>query len=191
MPGSASLAKDPAALDKAYKDFYGKALETKEKNAGYEFLKRLFQNGVVVVKGDGDVGDAVGAAGQKDPPIGMYTLTKHRDNKEKNLKLATCRGMQPFMGYALPTYTLLVNNSPHPNAARLFVHYLLTPEGIAPWTKDDMGAFSPNPKAAVNPDNEGTWAEWLPQLSRIDVKAAVELRQDMLDMWLQYGASAK
>ncbi|MCI0477099.1 MAG: hypothetical protein L0Y55_12690, partial [Anaerolineales bacterium] len=100
----AALVSNPKLLEDAYKELYGKPLETKEENAGYEFLKRLAKNDVIPMKADGDIGDAVGAAGQKEPPIGMYTLTKHRDVKDKNLKIATCRAMQPFMGYALPTY---------------------------------------------------------------------------------------
>lgn len=87
----ATLVSQPKWLEDAYKDLYGKPLETKEENAGYEFLKRLAKNDVIAMAADGDIGDAVGAAGQKQPPIGMYTLTKHRDVKDKNLKIATCR----------------------------------------------------------------------------------------------------
>lgn len=180
----ATLVAQPKLLEDAYKDLYGKPLETKEENAGYEFLKRLAKNDVIAMPADGDIGDAVGAAGQKQPPIGMYTLTKHRDVKDKNLKIATCRAMQPFMGYALPTYLVMAKNAPHPNAAKLFIHYLLTPEGMKPWTVDDMGGFSTNPNAFVNPMNEGTWADWEKKLVTLDLKAAAALRQKVSDFWL-------
>jgi iron(III) transport system substrate-binding protein len=180
----AALVSNPKLLEDAYKELYGKPLETKEENAGYEFLKRLAKNDVIPMKADGDIGDAVGAAGQKEPPIGMYTLTKHRDVKDKNLKIATCRAMQPFMGYALPTYLAIAKNAPHPNAAKLFVHFLLTPEGIAPWTVDDLGGFSTNPNAFVNPMNEGKWSDWEKKLVPLDNKATAKLQQKLIDFWL-------
>ncbi len=186
-----TIVSQPKILEQAYKDLYGKDIVVKEANAGWEFLRKLFENDMLVMSADGDIGDAVGAAGQKQPPLGMYTLTKHRDVKDKNLKIATCRTMKPFMGYQLPTYAVLVNNAPHPNAAKLFIHYLLTPEGIAPWTKDDMGGFSPNPNAFVNPNNEGTWADWQKVLVRLDNKTAMSQRQALSDFWLQYGAKKK
>lgn len=185
----ATIVSQPDVMAKAYKDLYGKALVVKEKNAGWEFLRRLFENGLLTMNADGDVGDAVGAAGQKDPPVGMITMTKMRDNVDKNLKLATCQGLKPFMGYALPTYALIVKKAPHPNAAKLFVHYVCTPEGIAPWTVDNMGGYSSNSAAFVNPANEGAWSVWLPKLLRLDNKGAMKMRQDILDFWLMYGKS--
>lgn len=182
-----SIVANPKPVEDAYKELYGKALVTKEGNAGWEFLKRLFQNDIIVMKSDGDIGDAVGAAGQKNAPVGFYTMTKQRDNQVKNLKLATMQGMKPFMGYALPTYALIVKNAPHPNAAKLFVHYILS-EGHAPWTVEDMGAFSPNKNAKPHKDNEGSWSDWMPKLVRLDNKVALKMRQEILDFWLMYGS---
>jgi len=184
----ATIVSQPQILEKAYKEHYGKALKLTEENAGWEFLKMLFQNDIVAIKSDGDAGDAVGAAGQKDAPIGMMTLTKLRDNQAKNLKLASCQGLEPFMGYALPTYALIVKNAPHPNAAKLWIHFMLTAEGIAPWTVDDLGAYSSNPAVPYHPDNEGSWADWAPKLLRLDNKRSMPLRQEIMDFWLQYGA---
>ncbi|HEY6072794.1 MAG TPA: ABC transporter substrate-binding protein [Anaerolineales bacterium] len=190
----ATVVSSPKMLDKAYRDLYGKPLELTEapvgriKNAGWEFLKRLFTNDIVVMGSDEDIGDAVGAAGQKAAPIGMVTLTKLRDNKAKNLKLGTCKTLQPFMGYALPEYVVIVKNAPHPNAAKLWVHFSLTTEGISTWTIADVGGFSANPRVPTHPDNEGTWTAWEKRLLPIDNKRSMGLRQDVLDFWLKYGA---
>jgi len=190
----ATVVSSPQMLDKAYRDLYGKPLELTEapvgrvKNAGWEFLKRLFTNDIVVMGSDEDIGDAVGAAGQKAAPIGMVTLTKLRDNKAKNLKLGTCKTLQPFMGYALSEYVVIVKNAPHPNAAKLWVHFSLTTEGISPWTIADVGGFSANPRVPTHPDNEGTWTAWEKRLLPIDNKRSMGLRQDVLDFWLKYGA---
>jgi ABC-type Fe3+ transport system substrate-binding protein len=184
----ATIVSQPEILEKAYRDLYGKPLQLTEENAGWEYLKRLFENDLVGMKSDGDIGDAVGAAGQKNAPIGMVTMTKLRDNKDKNLKLAVCKGLEPFMGYALPTYALTVNKAPHPNAAKLWVRFMLTSEGSAPWTLDDMGCYSPNRTLIYHPDNEIPWSEWAPHLLRLDNKRGMALRQDILDFWLEHGA---
>lgn len=174
----------PQAMEQAYKDLYGKAVETKEANAGWEFLKRLLKNDLVIMASDDEVGEAVGAAGQKDAPIGLYTLAKHRDMKAKNLKLRACMEMQPFVGYALPTYVQVIKGSPHPNAAKLFARYVLTEEGVAPWSFNDVGGFSPNPNAKNHPDNGGTWTDWEKRLLKFDNQTAASMRQKLLDFWL-------
>lgn len=177
------LTLNPESLEAAYEKHYGKKLETKEENAGWEFISRLFKNDVIAMKSDNDISEAVGAKGQKNPPVGMITLTKMRDNETKNMSLATCQGLEPFMGYALATYTALVKNAPHPNAAKLFIRFLLTPEGIKPWL-EDMGGYSPNPAGYVHPDNEGTWAEWVPKLVFVENDKLVKISQEINDLWL-------
>jgi iron(III) transport system substrate-binding protein len=77
----------------------------------------------------------------------------------------------------------MVKNAPHPNAAKLFIRFLLTPEGFKPWS-DDMGSFSPNPNVPVNPMNEGSWADWEKKLMPLDLKAAASLGQKVSDFWL-------
>ncbi len=184
----ASMITNHQMLEQAYVDLYGRQLVTNEENAGWEFLKRLFQNDIISFRSDSDVGDAVGSAGQTDPPVGFYVLTKHRDNAAKNLSLTTMQGLQPFMGYALPTYALIVKDAPNPNAAKLFVHFILT-EGHYPWTGRDIGAFSSNRTIPPHPLNEGTWDEWTQKLLPVDNVQAMRMRQDIMDFWLEYGAN--
>lgn len=172
-------------MEQAYRDHYGEDLVTNEENAGWEFLKRLFQNGVLVLGSDGDVAEAVGAAGQTDPPIGMYTYTKHRDIEDKNLHLGICLDMKPYMGYALPTYVAIVNGAKHPNAAKLFTHFVLTEEGVAPWALHDLGGYSPNKEVSMHPDDElGGWEDWKKLMFIFDPAEAIKIRQDLQDFWL-------
>ncbi len=179
----AQLLLHPEVLEKSYEEFYGKKLEMTEENASWEFMKRLFANDVITLGSDNDISEAIGAKGQKDPPIGLITLTKMRDNQVKNLSLATCQGLKPFMGYAVATYTELVKNAPHPNAAKLFIRFLLTPEGIAPWL-EDMGGYSPNPEGFVHPDNEGTWTDWTSKLVFVENDKLMEFAKEVNDFWL-------
>jgi len=179
-----TLITQPKILEQAYLDLYGQALKTSEANAGWEFLKRLFKNDPVVINSDDDVAEAVGAPGQKEPPIGLYVLAKHRDIKNKGLKVGVCAGLNPFEAYAYPIYALIVNGAPHPNAAKLWIHWVLSEEGVSPWTVKDMGYFSSNSKAPVHPDNQGTWADWSKRAIFFDELTAIKLRQQLRDYWL-------
>jgi iron(III) transport system substrate-binding protein len=138
---------------------------------------------------DGDVGDAVGAAGQTDAPIGFYVYTKHRDIVDKDLRLAVAFDVEPFIGYASGTHVVLVNNSPNPNAAKLFARFLMTEEGVSQWTVNDLGGYSPNPQVGVHADDElGSWEAWQPFLVQLDDELTWAIGQDVLDMWFTYAA---
>jgi iron(III) transport system substrate-binding protein len=181
----AAIASSPDLMEQAYRDHYGEDLVVTEENAGWEYLKRLFQNNILVMGSDDDVSQAVGGAGQTDPPIGMYTYTKHRNMEELNLHLGICDSMEPFMGYALPTFVAQVNGAPHPNAAKLFTHFVLTEEGVAPWVLEDLGGYSPNPEVSANPEDEiGSWENWKELLITFDPEEAIRIRQDLTDFWM-------
>lgn len=143
-----------AMLEQAYRTHYGRALQTREANAGWEFLKQLFANRPVVFRSDDDVGEAVGAAGQQNAPIGLYVYTKHRDNENKNLRLTAALNVQPFIGYVETTNVAIVNGGPNPNAAKLFVRFLMREEGVGPWVLEDLGSYSPNPEVGVHAEDE-------------------------------------
>src|SRR5438094_125017 len=104
---------------KARQQKYGSWRQTTEKNAGYEFIKRLAANKPILGKSDDDAAAAVGAPGQKAAPVGMMSLGKHGEAPGKGNKLGVCKGIQPFLGFAYPRYAVIVKGTPSPNAARL------------------------------------------------------------------------
>lgn len=174
-------------LAQAYQNYYGRPIKLTEENAGWEFLVRFFENDPMVLRSDGDVGDAVGAPGQKNAPIGFYTYSKQRDN-DMGLRLATSFEMEPFIGYASGTHVAVVNGSPNPNAARLFVRFLLTEEGVDPFM-GDIGVYAPNPEVPVHPDDElGSWEAWSEHMLVLDDKLTWEKSQDVLDLWYIHAA---
>ncbi|MDD3474231.1 MAG: ABC transporter substrate-binding protein [Syntrophaceae bacterium] len=182
------LVAHPEPLAQAYQEYYGEPLETDEKNAGWEFLKRLAENNPVIMDSDTKVADAVGGAGQTDPPIGLYSFTKHRDIEEKDLKLGACHSMEPYMGYTYPMYALIVEGAPHPNAAKLFIHCLLEGPCIEPWALDDIGGFSTNPNVGSHPDNDYlSLSEWVDRTVTWQNQDAWELEREVLDFWLLHG----
>jgi iron(III) transport system substrate-binding protein len=186
------LMDEPDAMAAAYEAHYGEPLQTDEENAGFEFVRRLAENQPIVLGSDGDVGDAVGAPDQDDPPIGLYYLGKHRDNEE-GLVLGLCEGLEPFEGYDETTHASLVADAPHPNAGKLFIHHLLTEEGIAAWTGPRIGDRSTNPDVPPNPEDPyptlEEFAERTMSVADIDNDRAIQGRQDVQDFWRSHLAN--
>jgi iron(III) transport system substrate-binding protein len=182
------LVNEPVAgnLAKAYQTKYGSALQTTEKNAGYEFIKRLAANKPIIGKSDDDAAAAVGAPGQKNAPVGMMSLGKHGEAPGKGNKLGVCKGIQPFLGFAYPRYAVIVKGTPSPNAARLYVHFLMSVDGVAP-SMDDHGGFSANTDVrAGKVEFVGARDYWQQNLTFLDPAfnaRAWEAREPLSDFW--------
>ena len=71
----------------AYKSYYGKEIQLTTKNAGYEWIKAIYNNGCVLGKSDTTIGENVGAKGQHRNLVGLFTLNKMRNAKSKDLAL--------------------------------------------------------------------------------------------------------
>ena len=172
-------------LEAAYKKRFGKDLEMTEANAAFEFIKRLLQNDAIIMTSDTKIAAAVGAKGQENPPYGMfYVYSKHRDIKKKDLALSDSRGIDPTLGYMYPIVLQLSANAPHPNAAKMFMEYLGTIEGFAPWA-DSPGVYSPNPNQ-IPFDGDMPLAWWEERMWLYDIDFAAANRGNVLDVWLKY-----
>jgi iron(III) transport system substrate-binding protein len=144
----------------AYRARYGKDIALTTPNAGYEWIKAFFANGLVLGKSDTTMSEAIGAKGQNAQLAGLFTLNKVRTAAAKNLALKTATAMEPFTGFYYPIYCFIPSNSRSPNAAKLFIEYCLT-EGYTAW--NELGDYSPNPQ---NPNTEdpvplSQWIQWL------------------------------
>ncbi|MGF6177096.1 iron(III) transport system substrate-binding protein [Ensifer sp. 4252] len=120
----------------AFKAYFGKDLKTEEKSASAAWIKALAQNAPLVTDGDDPVAEAVGATGQKEPFFGLLSSAKFRDNEGKGYKLGICKDLDPWVGWTYVKLGLIATKTQSPNAAKLFIHYILTEEGIAPQMKD-------------------------------------------------------
>lgn len=166
-----------AKLDKAYQDQYGKKLELTTKNAGYEWIKRFFKNGLVLGNSDTTIAENIGIKGQAATPMGLAVLSKTRFDEKKNLALTAMPDVKPFAGFIYPAFAMLTKNAAHPNAAKLFIEFLLTPEGFSPWSVD-VGSYSSNPNIAVDADDKPL-SYWLPRLVPEDPKFIFENRAEV------------
>lgn len=171
------------AMAAAYEAHYGKAFEGAEGTATEAWVKAFAGNSPLV--GDSSVvAEAIGAPGQAEPFFGMLSTAKFRDNESKGFKLAICNDMQPFSGWLYPGLGVIASETPSPNTARLFIHYLLTEEGIAPQRVD--GKVPSDPRIGLPADEASGVAAVMDQLMVWDTGSAVsdiDARQDWQDIW--------
>lgn len=172
-------------LEAAYERRFGEPLVMTEANAGLEWIKRFLENDPIIMTSDTRITEAVGAAGQEDPPYGMfYVYSKHRDIPLQDLRVADSRQIDPTLGYYYPIVLQLSANAPHPNAAKAFMEYLGTLEGFAPWG-DSPGVYTPNPNQVPFEGDMPFWW-WEDRMWFYDLDFAAENRGIVLDTWLKY-----
>ena len=166
-----------AKLDKAYQAFYGKKLVLTTKNAGYEWIKRFFQNGLLLGNSDTTISENVGIKGQPAQTMGLFVYSKTRYDEKKNLALLPMTEVEPFSGFLYPAFLHLTKNAKNKNAAKLFIEYLLTVEGFEPWSKD-VGAYSSNPNIPIDKDDKPI-SFWEPRLILEDPVYLYQNRADV------------
>lgn len=122
--GVFSQHADEMAAD--YKSTFGTDLVLSEgcPDAGYEFMKRLVENDVVIVDSQGGAVKAIGAEGQKDPSVCIVVSSKLRDRKN-GLKIAIATELTPVVGMGNKNSLMMVANSEHPNAAKLLTRWIV------------------------------------------------------------------
>lgn len=172
-----------SAIAEAYEEFYGKPFKSDQESATAAWVAALAKNQPLLTHSDSDAADAVGAPDAKQNFMGLLSTGKYRENKNGRT-LGLCTGLKPFAGYGQPSLIFITKDAPSPNAAKLFVHYMLTGEGIAPQAVD--GKISPNPDNTLPADEPSGIGRHLDELMPYDTKTAVDdwnRRQDWQDLW--------
>jgi len=174
---------DELAAD--YLKRFGTPLVLREKNAGYEFMRRLIENDLILRDSDTTICEAVGKKGQADPPVGfIYVYSKHRDAVAKNLAVTYSANVQPFGVYYYNQYIQQLKGQKHPNASKLFTEFLMTQEGFSAWAKD-LGFYSSN-ENLKGYENDLPWSYWKTRLWTYEPQYAIQNRGNILDAWIKY-----
>ncbi len=171
------------AMAEAFHAFSGEPLDTDEASATAEFVKRLAQNGPLMTPSDSEAADAIGTVDAGDSFVGLISTAAFRDNNN-GLALGICHDMQPFIGVSYPTFGLMTTQTRSPNAAKLFLYYLMTEEGIKLQSMD--GKMSTNTAFALPAEEASGIEQFRDQLMmyRTDTAGSDwENRQDWLDLW--------
>ncbi|WP_071440972.1 ABC transporter substrate-binding protein [Traorella massiliensis] len=187
--------ENAALLEEAYKEYYGEDLVLDDDcpNAGYQWIKMLYNNGLVVGTSDGDMAQSIGAEGQTKPWSGLITLNKYVKNLEIGYKLGYTSDVTPFAGFIYPIYGLLTSNADNPEMAKAFLCWLYTEDG---WFGDGettlndgsvyvgmtgrQGDYSANTSLGVA-DGDQELSVWKDILIVEDPEYAAEHRADVED----------
>jgi iron(III) transport system substrate-binding protein len=181
------VVKYSDAMAAAYKDQFGEDLVLSPgiENAGYEWIKRLVANDIVLTNSDGTAAKAVGAPGQENPPVtGSVASSKLRYNADGHgTNLAIAWDLEPMAGITKSNFALIANRSPHPNAAKLLIRVLMgassAGDGFGMW--DVPGVWSPRtdytaPIGSLDALQESTWF--------IDTSWVYQYGTAVQDFWL-------
>jgi iron(III) transport system substrate-binding protein len=130
---------DPAAAT----DAFGQEVP----NAGWLWIKKMAQNHPTVVDEIDIAYASVGMDPAVEPGIGWTGWTSVQDTEAGDIVMAPCLDMAPSLGIIKTSYLAVANMAPHPNAAKLFIKFALSPDGFKPWNKP--GSYSAQPSIEV------------------------------------------
>jgi iron(III) transport system substrate-binding protein len=172
------------AMAAAYETQFGTELDRSDESATAAWVRAFAANGPLLADSDDAISEAVGAPGQEKPFFGLLSSAKFRDNADKGFKLGLCEDLGPWPGWTYVKLGLIAKGTDSPNAAKLFIHYILTEEGIAPQVID--GKLPTNPDIGLPADEPSGIGAVLDRLEQYDAATALDdwdTRQDWQDFW--------
>ena len=127
LMGLATLVQEPEEMAAAYKRLTGEDIVLGDgvPDAGYEFVRRMLANDIVIYKSGSKLVDAAGKAGQDDALIVMGSMTYISRNESKGNVNAILSDLDPVSRLVFPTYMSIGAHAPNPNAAKVLIAYLL------------------------------------------------------------------
>ncbi len=170
-------------LREAYKAKYGKDLPAGD-SAAETWVERLAENSPILTSSDDDAAAAVAAPNQRKERVALVSNAKFRDVKDKNYHMRVCAGMQPWAGYQYPKYAAIATKTEHPDAAKLFVYFMLTQAGVD--TQMNTGGVPGNPRlerGAFMPDGLTDWKRQLFVFDPAKLPSDFADLQAMQDLW--------
>lgn len=168
-----------AKLEEAYKEYYGEEIVLTTDNAGWEFVKGMYENGVLLTTSDSTCATTIGDLSLEDTWLGFFSTQRYSTQEKKGIKLAyDYNNASPFAGYAYPVYSIVLNGCEHENTAKLFTEWLLSENG---WKAFEtyFGGFSANSANAHATDY--SFEDVKPFLILDDPDYLLEARVDMED----------
>lgn len=152
-------------------------------NAAYELIYRLFNNDVIFMSSSDEVCESVAGTGATEKKLGYGASSKVRKNADNGWSLAPIN-ILPSTGIPNLNNLYIVNEAPHPNAAKLLVRWMVgeadgTGEGFNPF--NTLGGWSVRNNV---PDKEGNTPLTDLNVWPADVMFIYENLQDMQDFFL-------
>jgi len=171
------------AVHDAYVSFYGTepVLDDDTPDVGWLWLKRFAQNGPTPEPGGDEVDEAFATPGMTNSYMAITSYSNMPDVLEGNLAFEPCWGIEPILGVQSQSYLGILNQAPHPNAAKLWIKYIVSAEGRDPWAK--FGTYFTDPTYEV-PEGMKTLAEMQSMTWLIDEQYAYDHMLEGRDFYL-------
>jgi len=153
-----TIAAHPDEVKAAYVALYGSepVLDADTPDAGWLWLKRFVQNGPIPQPGGDEVDYAYATPGMKESFMAWGSYSNYPDVQDGNLAFDMCWGIQPVLGIQSQSYLGIINQAPHPNAAKLWILWQASEKGRKPWAK--FGTYFPDSTYVV-PEGQKTLDE--------------------------------
>ncbi len=121
----------------AYVALYGEepVLDEDTPTVGWLWLKRFAANGPTPEPGGDEVDSAFATPGMTDSYMALGSYSNYPAVLDGELFFEPCYGITPVLGIQSQSYVGIINQAPHPNAAKLWVKFILSEEGRDPWAK--------------------------------------------------------
>lgn len=166
-------------LAQAYKEYYGEDITLTTDNAGWEFVKKLYENGVLLTSSDSTCATTIGDVNLDKTWMGYFSTQRYSTQEAKGIKLAyDYNHATPFAGYTYPVYAVVLNGCQHEYAAKLFAEWLLSENGYKAF-ETYFGGFSANPANAYA--TSYSFEDVKPYLVQDDPDYLMEARVEMED----------
>jgi iron(III) transport system substrate-binding protein len=136
-------------MKQAYVDLYGSEpeLDADTPDAGWLWLKKFAQNSPIPQPGGDEVDSAFATPGMTENLLAFTSYSNYPDVQDGNLAFEPCWGTKPISGVQAQSYLGIMNQATHPNAAKLFIKFITSPDGRDPWAK--FGTYFPDPTYEV------------------------------------------
>jgi len=153
-----TIASHADEMKAAYVALYGSdpVLDDDTPDAGWLWLKRFAQNGPIPEPGGDEVDSAFATPGMTESYMAITSYSNMADVMDGVLAFEPCWGLTPTVGVQSQSYVGIINQAPHPNAAKLWIKFVTSEEGRDPWAK--FGTFFPDSTYVV-PEGQKTLDE--------------------------------
>lgn len=120
-----TMVKHADEMEKAYEEKFGEPLTLNgTENAGYEFIKRLFENDAILMSSMGDTVDAVAESKEDHSVVALASTVKLRDVVQKDAPLGINIELKPKVSVPGTSSIFVTSNVENVAAAKLFIRYL-------------------------------------------------------------------
>lgn len=183
------LEETATALEAEYEEVFGEPLTLSSgcENAGYEFLKRLYDNAPVFTSSSDEAAEAVGTRGQANPPIGFAASSKVRKNEDSDWVLAPVN-LTPNTGIPAINTLYAVEGAKHSSAAKLLIRFMM---GGTDGTETGYSHFNTLGGWPVRDDivaAEGSTPYSEVNVAEFDPLQIYETIGDVTDFWIGLGS---